>query len=367
MFKEVSINPNLDVNQAKVPQTPPSKTSMGADELMDELFHDIEVHLDDPSSVDSLALSTEVQSQTGVLLETPRKNHLTNRHQSSAELDDLLVPYTPMHSTLALQQRVKNPLSLDTASSLQNAKPVNLGKRLFIATACISFAGISMFWVGQQMRWQHTPVVAAAPPPAPPPESPETAVNPETIAFADYVTQSLDRIDREAKTEKLAAAARAKTANQSNQSNADLPNLPNISKVGAASTSPPASTPSNVERVNIPVAGVPVPSLKGKPLAPPANTPVVAAVEASSEKDATLPVVKPLPLTPPSNVERKFLGGTNLGDQPMFMVSINGSTRHVKLGEAVDETGATFVEFDGEQSVLKQGSQLRSVTAGQSF
>lgn len=362
MFEEAIINSKLEANQATVSNaTPSSQASVGADELMDELFHDLEAHLDDPSAVDSLALSTEVRSPADHALSLASRRHrFIHRHQSRTQLeDDLLVPYTPMDSTLALQQNAEASLSLDWIAGPEPTTSTGIGRRLLMSTACVSLVGLSMFWVGRQLRLQHAPGVAAAPPPAM--ALPE--VPPETIAFAEYVTQSLDRIDQETKAEKLAAASPAPTVNT--PAHVGLPNLPNTPKVSVASPGS-KSIPNNAERVYIPVADVPLPKLKATPLAPPANTPVIAAAT-STEKKAASPLAKPLPMTPPSNAGRKFLGGTNLGDQPVFMVSINGSTRHVKLGEAIDETGATFVEFDGEQSVLKQGSQLRSVTAGQSF
>lgn len=368
MFKEVTSNPQLDVNQARETSvTLASSASMEAEEIMDELFHDIEVHLDNPDSVNDGALSTDVDTSNISLRQTLSRKPLKT-HQSSAEPEDLVVSYTPMYSTLALQKYVEDSVRL-TSLVKQPTQPVHLGRRLLISTACVSFAGLTMFWVGRQLRWQHAPVVAAAPPAA----MTSPAISPETLAFADYVTQSLDRIKQDLKAEKI-AIAQDNTVNTAHQSNAGLPNLPNSPSVSVANANSTTVIPSNVERVYVPVADLPTPNLKGKPLAPPANTPVIATAKANPEKkaltkenDSALPILKPLPLTPPSSGERKFLGGTNLGDQPMFMVSINGATRHIKLGEAVDETGATFVEFDGEQSILKQGSQLRSVTAGQSF
>ncbi len=335
---------------------PSSQVRQGADELMDELFHDLEAHLEDPSDVDSLALSTEVRSPAGALLDVSHGHFLTRRQSRPQHEDDLLVPYTPMDSTLALRQQAETSLSLELLTG-EPTGSTGMGRRLFFSTICVSLAGLSMFWMGRQLRLQHASSMAAVPPPSV--ALPE--VSPETVAFADYVTQSLDRINQETKAEKLAAASQAARP----PAQVGLPNLPNTPKVSVANPSPKAA-PNNVERVYVPVADVPVPKLNVKPLTPPAETPVIAAVT-STEKEETLPAVKPLPMTPPSNGERKFLGGTNLGDQPVFMVSINGSTRHVKLGEAIDETGATFVEFDGEQSVLKQGNQLRSVTAGQPF
>ncbi|UJB70188.1 hypothetical protein HRE53_03320 [Acaryochloris sp. 'Moss Beach'] len=345
MFEEVSSNPTVGVDESQQSSAlPKSHASMGADELMDELFQDLEMGLDDSS----FALATTGDEHVGhALLETNDPG------------DDLLVPYTPLDSTLALREDLEASLSLNLASSQASAKHQLTGKRLLMTSACVSLVGISMFWVGRQLRLQHAPVVAA-------PQLPAIALpqvpSSETVAFADYVSQSLERINQETKAAKLAAAkARTQPRTVATPPIGGLPSLPNVPKISVASPTT-AALPNNVERVYVPVTEAPVPAAVPKP----ASTPVIAAAKATTQEDE-LPVVKPLPLTPPSNGERKFLGGTNLGDQPVFMVSINGSTRHIKLGESIDETGATFVEFDGEQSVLKQGNQLRSVTAGQSF
>lgn len=345
MFEEVSSNPTVGIDESQQSSAlPKSHASMGADELMDELFQDLEMGLDDSS----FALATTGDEHVGhALLETNDPG------------DDLLVPYTPLDSTLALREDLEASLSLNLASSQASAKHQLTGKRLLMTSACVSLVGISMFWVGRQLRLQHAPVVAA-------PQLPAIALpqvpSSETVAFADYVSQSLERINQETKAAKLAAAkARTQPRTVATPPIGGLPSLPNVPKISVASSTT-AAIPNNVERVYVPVTEAPAPAAAPKPASPP----VIAAAKATTQEDE-LPVVKPLPLTPPSNGERKFLGGTNLGDQPVFMVSINGSTRHIKLGESIDETGATFVEFDGEQSVLKQGNQLRSVTAGQSF
>lgn len=359
MFEDIIVTPKSDASQLQEPQvSSSSQVNLGADELMDEIFHDLEAHLEHPDAVESLALSTAVNSRPGpAFLQTLRGHGL--QRQSSVDLDDdLLVPYAPMDSTLALKQNVDSSLSLHAVDSTES---VGLGRRILMTSACVSLVGVSMFWVGRQLRFNQAPVVAAVPPPVAI-AGPE--VNPETIEFANYVTKSVELIARETKAAKVAAISQPKIAPPAGRPKVGLPNLPNTPNVGVASSA--AAVPNTAERVYVPVAEVPVPSLKAKPLTPPAKTEVIAAAT-STEKTDSLPELKPLPMTPPSNGERKFLGGTNLGNKPVFMVSINGSTRHIKLGEAIDETGATFVEFDGEQSVLKQGTQLRSVTAGQSF
>ncbi|MGR3276083.1 hypothetical protein ACSYAD_13320 [Acaryochloris marina NIES-2412] len=349
MFEEVSSNPTLGIDESQQSSSSPtSQASMGADDLMDELFHDLETGLDDSS----FALATMGNEHVGhALLETGGQN--PSNHLG----DDLLVPYTPLDSTLALREDLEASLSLDLVSSQESSSHQLTGKRLLMTSACVSLVGISMFWVGRQLRLQHAPVAAAPQSAIALPQVPS-----ETVAFADYVSQSLERINQETKAAKLAAAkARTQPRTVTTPPIGGLPNLPNVPKISVASPTT-AAIPNNVERVYVPVTEAPAPAAAPKP----ASAPVIAAAKATTQEDE-LPVVKPLPLTPPSNGERKFLGGTNLGDQPVFMVSINGSTRHIKLGESIDETGATFVEFDGEQSVLKQGNQLRSVTAGQSF
>ncbi len=364
MFEDIIVTPKSDTSQVQEPQVSSSQVNLGADELMDEIFHDLEAHLEHPDAVESLALSTEVSSRTGqAFLQNLRSTGL--RRQSSEDFgDDLLVPYAPMDSTLALQRHVDTSLSVQADSK----GSAGFGRRLLMTSACVSLVGVSMFWVGRQLRFHQSPVVAAVPPPEAI-AGPE--VNPETIEFANYVNKSVELIARETKAAKVAAVPRPQVAPATNKPKGGLPNLPNTPNVGVASSA--AAVPNTAERVYVPVAEAPIPSLKSKPLTPPAQpstppakTEVIAAAT-SAEKTDSLPELKPLPMTPPSNGERKFLGGTNLGNKPVFMVSINGSTRHIKLGEAIDETGATFVEFDGEQSVLKQGTQLRSVTAGQSF
>jgi len=359
MFKEVNNNPPLDDVEHAQAVLASSHVKQGAEDLMDELFHEIEIYLDDPTAVDSLALKPANPSS-----EDPAWMESFNQQDE----DELLVSYTPMDSTLALKHysEASGRLGLLVDKHKDSKRSDSWGQRTLVSTTCAALVGISMFWVGRQLRLQHTPVAVAV---ASGEAMPETSA--DTQAFADYVSRSLERIHREVKAQKLAAASPAKRTNRPAPGMLpDLPNIPNVEVAPSGAT----SIPENAERVYVPVAEVPVPNVKPKPLSPPQATPTIAAVndsatakEANKDANTDLPELQPLPITPPGEGDRKLLGGTVLGDQPMFMVSINGSTRHFKLGETIDETGATFVEFDGEQSVLKQGNQLRTVTAGQSF
>ncbi|NJK30408.1 MAG: hypothetical protein HC940_09790, partial [Acaryochloris sp. SU_5_25] len=251
MFKDVRFTPNSDINQAKgSKESPSAQVKLSADELMDALFHDIEVHLDNSLDGNSTALSTAVYAKSGqALLGNSREKGLIRRRRSPADLeDDLLVPYTPMDSTLVGHQG--GTASLNVASELRVASSIGRG-RLLISTACVSLVGITMFWLGRQLRLQQAPVVAASSSAA---VTASPIIKPEVIEFADYVTRSLQLIDQETKTAKLAAATPG-------LSPSGLPSLPNAPQIGVTSPNVANALPNNVERVYVPVADVPVPTL----------------------------------------------------------------------------------------------------------
>ncbi|NJK30428.1 MAG: hypothetical protein HC940_09905, partial [Acaryochloris sp. SU_5_25] len=250
MFKDVRFTPNSDINQAKESKESSSaQVKLSADELMDALFHDIEAHLN--HSLDgNTALSTAVYAKSGqALLDNSREKGLIRRRRSPAVLeDDLLVPYTPMDSTLVGHQG--GTASLSVASELRVAPSRGRG-RLLISTACVSLVGITMFYLGRQLRLQQAPVVATSSSAA---ATASPIIKPEVIEFADYVTRSLQLIDQETKTAKLAAATPG-------LSPAGLPSLPNAPQIGVTSPNVANALPNNVERVYVPVADVPVPTL----------------------------------------------------------------------------------------------------------
>jgi hypothetical protein len=60
-------------------------------------------------------------------------------------------------------------------------------------------------------------------------------------------------------------------------------------------------------------------------------------------------------------------GILDLGEQSAMLISRNGSSQNVRLGEALDATGWTFVRVEQGQAIIQRGNEVRSVNSGEQF
>lgn len=223
--------------------------------------------------------------------------------------------------------------------------------------------------------------------------------------FLAYLQQSLAVISaRQAESQQLATVipvAQAATlpttvpnTNAAPQAGA-LPNLPGV-----------ASAPSVIERVFVPVyenktnakvaattgkpvPNVTVPSNSGKPNVPvPAPVAAAAGIPQGAPAAATpsVPIVQSNSLPAPTSVaaaptnaaaaaitdttptsEHVLVGVLNLGSRSAALFDIEGSSQRAYVGDRIGLSKWTLVAVNGQDVVIRQDGEVRSVYIGQQF
>jgi hypothetical protein len=326
-------------------------------QLMDELFHDLDSHdesLKQPSSKPSSQQpARSAASQLALAVKTDELQ------------DNLLIPYVEMDAILEPLYAVEPvPAPLDEAEPSSSFLLSGLAWGAFLGS-------ISLFAFTQFNAFTRSPATVQAAVPA------VAAAQPQDIAFATEVSELLQS------TENI------------------LPSPPPLA-VNALPTLTQASIPGVVPPVAQPLAsstlpgGVPIPS---KSVGIDQQSQAVVNNKAKANQKAQtvtlsklnnrLPTLKgnqnqiatsyipptlPLNPTPQSlpmaqQVKSGITINTilDLGPKSAILISRNGSTQNIHLGEVLDATGWVFVQVKNGQAILQRGNETRAVGIGEQF
>lgn len=354
----------------------PSAADWYADQLMDELFGDLERSLEE-----------------GVELLSPPPEPSPPIALQSVAVPPLVLPAEVLPPPPPKVQEPDPELIEAVADADRARQSVRLLDRLTIGAAALSLVATVGLWF--LSRNAQTPLVtadAAAPGAADITSAAGGAVGDQrTDEFAAYMLRALDAIDRRngggpaAQLPKPAAIASIP------------PQLPNstltITGSGAATTAPPvpnslpnSANPAAPGATNAPPAAasasLPVssnlveaierlarllernPNLSAAlPVNPPAARP--AARTLPSPKPSASPTTDPSPAAAvPSYV---LVGVLELADRSSALVAIDGVTRRVSLGESIGASGWTLVEVANQAATLRRNGETRSIFVGQQF
>lgn len=307
-----------------------------ANQLIDELFEEFEATLaqpGQPSSRVSSALQAFRQSEV-------RSDYLELTESVAslvAPLEATLVPYTSVAEPLRSRQ-LTDPGMLAQPDALAE-KTLSAGDRWLITLASSSLLIALSLWVVSQWQPTQAPIATVGP------VAPVPAVNPADQAFADYMLRSLQGIQP--------------------QPTQAPPQTPAVAMLPPVSQTQPTPTvnPVITERVYIPVYQPAAPPVVIAAPPQPAPSPVAIAPQ---------PAAKPAPQTaPPLTVAAKpqqtLVGVLELGDRSVALLSMNGATRRVQVGEPVDTTGWKLVEIVNQKAVVQRNGEIRSIYVGQQF
>ncbi|NJM95512.1 MAG: hypothetical protein HC792_04505 [Acaryochloridaceae cyanobacterium CSU_5_19] len=162
-----------------------TEIGMGADQLIDELFSDLDLDLGELAPVADHHSLTRVRSAARVSADSALVPQ-----SSRVEDDDLWVSYSPLNRSLGLSRDDHGLAPIEPDQEF----PLGSSRSLLIAFGYISLVGLTMFWVGRQLRLQQTVaspalVTTAAQAAAVTP----VQVRPADIEFAQYLSQSIKR------------------------------------------------------------------------------------------------------------------------------------------------------------------------------
>lgn len=209
--------------------------------------------------------------------------------------------------------------------------------------------------------------------------------SPADRQFATYLQRSLEVIERKAKAKPSPQGTPANTMalNPPGMALPAAPNQPNLINPGinpGAIASVPNPQPQVLERVYIPIYQTPppgnpaMPNLNSVPLP---NPPLAAAptLKPPSPPQPPIPATVPASIPSPVAAVAPLVPGTNhtlvgiieFGDRSAALFDIGGTTRRVQMGESIGSSGWTLVSVNGQEAIVRRNGEVRSVYVGQKF
>ncbi|WP_013323217.1 hypothetical protein [Gloeothece verrucosa] len=225
------------------------------------------------------------------------------------------------------------------------------------------------------------------------PSNPNPTLSPDDARFIAYLQQSLEILERKQQQQK---AIHQPTSNHSGTQPIKVPSPP--LPLNPSSTTP--TTPRIVEKIYIPVypqmqpiqqpsAAInspPVIALKpsssslSRSLVPPPPPPTVPTPPSIQpvKPPSTVPVLTPgvslVPQTPPPLSSPSSNGGGNLlvglleaGDKSSALITIDGQTQRIQVGESIGTSGWTLKAVENQQVMITRNGTVRRLGVGQSF
>lgn len=339
-----------------------------ASQLIDELFQDLNEVIAKPNRAESAALSSRTHPDSSCLVPLPPR---------SPELEDsLLVPYVDLDPILApLSQHVELHPEPETPDR-------HFRSGLLLGVACASFVASFGLWVFTQFnRPAPAPAIAQAPTTA------SALANSADIAFANDLAEGLQAAQRMPElapsSAPSVATAPVATAPVATAALPQIPptvvpsSLPIQPVLGTSASQPAATVPHAVKRQTKaphPTANAPkqYPKTARHTVALTSvgnRIPMPTLSNPSQPGTSTLPNLAPqtMPMSSQSKAGVTVQGILDLGPQSAILISRNGSTQNIRLGEVLDSTGWVFLRVENGQAILQRGSEIRSVSGGEQF
>jgi hypothetical protein len=323
-----------------------------ASELIDDLFQDLNKELEGaaPSSTVASASHRTVSASTSLATLLPKPHELE---------DSLLVPFVELGALL-------EPLPNNTV--VQPESVASARQHVLLGVTCAAFVGSVGLWgFTQFLRPAPQPVVVQVVP------QPLAQANPADVAFAAELGESLQVAEQMPVVPPAIAAVPPTVTVPQTVSAVVPPTLPTQPVQGIKTTVPPK--PSGVARQVLPrkvTKASPAPptiamaTLSSRlPQLTPNQAPQATLNMPSAAPQALAP--QALPVGTQGKVGVMVQGILDLGDKSAMLISRNGSTQNVRLGEALDSTGWTFVRVEQGQAVIQRGNVVRSVGSGEQF
>lgn len=359
-------------NPSTQPQNPPETGLDGdASELIDHLFAQLEQQLQaDSSSNRKAPLSSNVNSTQA----------LGSALTGPTELE---VSYRPIDVAIEPLRR-PDPweTALDEAISASEPQEPKWGHRLFFGLAFTSIAG-ALLWAGSQLNRQPATVLATTP-------VQETVKG--SLAqqqFAAKITKSLKQKNKPTAPAPVPPSSATPLAPLKPAAISAVPNASpgatptqGLSTLKAAQTAAPplpaakrvTTIPANVVPARIPAKTteslpkvLPVQPVTKAPAPPTNELPQVKPEQPAAPPLVAARAAKPAPLTTVSKESQTLVGVLELGDQSAALVSNNGATRQVKIGEILNESGWILIAIENGQAIIKRGGQVRALDPKQKF
>jgi hypothetical protein len=326
-----------------------------ADDLMDDLFGEVEHILSVESTPSRAIVSTKPTKPAAVDVRPPQLLPSDTVSITKLDLPALAIPPISHQDILWLDRQVASgsELVLSDMKPIQGEpqrSPSRLIERGLTIAACMSVIFAASLWTFKYgLVSDSAPKTVAISVPATQPET-------DTAEFAEEVKQSFTAIANKEKE-------KSTTAN-STQLAPNLPNplLPLAGQIPGLVSNPQFA--GAVQPIYVPVYQPPTP---GNPAGlRPANTTANPAIAPNSPAPA--PAIASPPPAPVASAPSTILVGImDIGDQSSAMFDINGSVQSVRVGSQIAGSGWVLNRITQQEAILKRGNETKSIFVGQKF
>lgn len=357
--------PVVDFNPVALP------TQDYADDLMDEIFGDVERVLDNSLVPPSEMLPAEPAAAD---INFDLAAMLATRFPQAAEPDD-----EPPIAAPAKELRIRRPAP----------KGMSVLERLMIFTGCASALAAVGIWLISQGILGRAMIALQQQTAAPAPVATLPQVSAADAQFSDYVQRSLETIDRTAAANPAVALATvpvpATPGAPGAKANSTQPLLPGIAVPGGVKA---AALPSVI---NLPAPKVSV--INQQPAQPVDNvtrnefnellTRVANVLERISPGSSSrLPAgiaTNPRPNAARATAakpavalaevatapQRTLTTALEMGQQSAVLLEMNGVTQRVYLGESVGSSGWTLIDVSKGAATFRRNGEVKTLSAGE--
>jgi hypothetical protein len=355
MSQEISTsprtNPRVSIPSIAQPQAQPWSASNDAEQLMDEVFSDLDRLLAGGASLPEVAAAAPEQM---------------------VALQPLVVPpisLPPGFLPAPEPAPTNNVVTADKA-----AETSSYFDRLLWGAALAAVGASGVLWLVSKDILK-LPFLPAAPTPV---ASQPSSTNPADAKFVDYMQRSLTAIDKR--------PAGSPTALQSGS---------RLPAPGGVPLAPTQAPPTVLERVYIPVfppqnsvvqisPGLLAPRPPISPVSPSAKPPATESASRASSSARTESAPEPraerstreernttpaeAPAVASSSASgRTLIGILELGENSAALFEINGDTQRVSVGETIGGSGWTLVKVENQQAIVRRNGVVQSLYVGSRF
>jgi len=314
-----------------------------ADNLMDELFEDIDQVLEggsplpsesvrpeyislEPIAVPKLALPPAIARDLRNLALQHRGGPIQRAITQDPSPNEKSVPTDPVKSSHWLGDFWSSGQFMD--------------KLLLVAT-CASLIFALFLWLVSQVDLKQLAFLDKTD------SLPQTVEPDPDSQFAEYMQRSLAAIE-------IQQDATSKSNRQTAVPGASLnTNLPTVSIPNNPNVGVPQAT-SVLERVYIPVYQQP------SRVQPPIQQQPIAGLPSPAVSVSAAPAAPAVPA-----IAHTLVGLLDLGDQSAALFEVKGTTKRIKVGEAIGSSGWMLVAVANQEAIIRRNGEVRSIYVGQ--
>lgn len=394
MSQEVSTNPRASKQLSSSKSVQPWSAESDADQLMDDLFSDIDRILDGGSKLPTEPVKPEYVSLQSIVmpqLPTPSPMMATQELVEPSYVPEVTPP--PVEATL---------VQTTTPPVIPVAKRSGWSvEKLLLAGGIISVLVALGLLLANQYKINLPGFLNFSGS-----SSQDSQLPASDTQFVSYMLRSLTVIENKGKTNQKTATANLNVNN--NPAPVALPTLPAVGNRSYV----PNQAPQVLERIYIPVyppqapvaqninpsarAAVTAPVVGGKSVAKAPATPARQSAPTPVKASAPAPVAKAsapvsvarlspppaMPVLPPAPPPSAFpaasvsaapaaqhtlVGLLELGDRSAALFDIDGSTQRFNVGEGIGSSGWILAKVANNEAMIRRNGEVRSVYVGQKF